>query len=287
MIVQKIEINFQTKDASTMLVKSLQNLGFAILNNHSINPLLIEEVHTGWQAFFAASIDEKNQYQCNKKTLDGYFPFGIEKTSYGKTQDFKEFFYFYAWGICPENLREKTLLLHHELLDLGNKLLQIIDDSLPEKIKDRLSVPLRKMTTNTQRAVLRILHYPPIPTNKEGVSRAIEHEDLTLISIVNPIVGSGLQVKDHGGNWHCIPAGINRLVINIGDMLELCSKKFYQATTHRVLNPGGEEANYSRYSNAFFLNPNDEIVLDKEKTAGDLLQTHINKKLENYYDKFN
>jgi isopenicillin N synthase-like dioxygenase len=63
-------------------------------------------------------------------------------------------------------------------------------------------------------------------------------------------------------------------------MLETCTKGFYKATTHRVVNPKGEEMLHSRYSNAFFLNPRDEVKLDKNHTAFDFLEEHIRKKLE-------
>ena len=72
---------------------------------------------------------------------------------------------------------------------------------------------------------------------------------------------------------------MDKLVINIGDMLSLCTKGFYKATTHRVINPEGDSSYHSRYSNAFFLNPRDEVRLDDEHTALDFLKDHIRKKL--------
>ncbi len=152
-------------------------------------------------------------------------------------------------------------------------------------------MPLVKMVEKTPRAVLRVLHYPPIEKDnglnlaeraKEGAMRAIEHEDLTLVSAVMALIGSGLQLKDLAGNWHSVPPGTDNLVINIGDMLEMCSRGFYKATTHRVVNPEDEEAQQSRYANAFFMNPRDDVQLDDKHTALSCLTEHINKKLENY-----
>ncbi len=208
--------------------------------------------------------------------MDGYFPFGIEKARRGKGRDLKEFFYYYSWGKCPSYLKEKTSELYRELVSVCTTLLQQAEQHLPNDIRSKLSMPLAEMVKETPRAVLRILHYPPIEKDdglnlaeraQEGAIRAIEHEDLTLVSAIMPLIGFGLQLKDLAGNWYSVSPDTDNLVINIGDMLEMCTRGFYKATTHRVVNPEGEEAHQSRYSNAFFMNPRDEVQLDDKHTA--------------------
>lgn len=282
-------VNFMARDASVSLARSFKEVGFALLTNHSISQNLIKESHQEWKNFFKS--EDKYNFQYDKKKLDGYFPFGIEKSRVGKERDLKEFFYYYPWGKCPSYLKEKTSELYNELTSVCATLLQQAEEYLPNDIRTKLSMPLVKMVEKTPRAVLRVLHYPPIEKDdefnlaeraKKGAMRAIEHEDLTLISGVMPLVGSGLQLQDLAGNWHSVPPGTDNLIINIGDMLEICSRGFYKATTHRVVNPEGEEALQSRYANAFFMNPRDDVQLDDNHTALSCLITHINKKLENY-----
>jgi len=278
--VSYTENNFQA-----CVARSFKEIGFAVLIDHPLDTALIDEVHREWKDFFAH--DDKTLYRYNKKTLDGYFPFGEEKESQNHYRDLKEFYYFYVWGKCPLPLREKTLLLYNQLNKLGSYILKCLESYLPEEIRNQFSMPLTQMVRNSPRAVLRILHYPPVYNNstfseriEKGALRAVEHEDLTLISIIMPLIGEGLELKDSSGNWHGMPAGANKLALNIGDMLELCTKGFYKATTHRVVNPEGEEGKYSRYSNAFFLNPRDEVILDENHTALDCLKMHVRKKLE-------
>jgi isopenicillin N synthase-like dioxygenase len=287
--MQVYPVNFMARDASVSLARSFREIGFALLTNHSINRNLIKESHQEWKNFFRS--EDKYNFQYDQKKLDGYFAFGIEKARAGKGRDLKEFFYYYSWGKCPLYLKEKTAELYNELVLICTTLLQQAEEYLPNDIRAKLCMPLVKMVEKTPRAVLRILHYPPIEKDdglnlaeraKEGAMRAIEHEDLTLVSAVMPLVGSGLQLKDLAGNWHSIPPGTENLIINIGDMLEMCSRGFYKATTHRVVNPTDEEAHQSRYANAFFMNPLDEVQLDDEHTALSCLTGHINKKLDSY-----
>jgi hypothetical protein len=115
--------------------------------------------------------------------------------------------------------------------------------------------------------------------------RATEHEDITLFSLLPSSGEKGLEVKDLNGNWHPAPSMENAqdaLVINIGDMLSLCTGGYYLATTHRVLAPSEENTNTSRYSLAFFLNPRDDVQLDDKHTALSCLKSHLQKKLDYY-----
>jgi len=45
-------------------------------------------------------------------------------------------------------------------------------------------------------------------------------------------------------------------------MLQRLTNHVYPSTTHRVVNPPGEQARKPRYSTPFFLHPNPDVVLD-------------------------
>lgn len=284
--MDRTAIDFKSKYIDKEFFDSLKNIGFAIIKNPPLDFELIKNTFEDWRLFFASS--EKYHYQCDKKSLDGYFPFGLEQTYTNKQPDLKEFFYYYSWGKCPDNLKKKTQTLFEQLVKLGSTLLSYLENNMPVEILEQLSMPLTNMVKDTSRAVLRILHYPPInemnnqfdKTTADRRLRASEHEDLTLLTIVTQLTGSGLQLRDLQGKWHHFPNEHREdIVINIGEMLSICTRGYFKGTCHRVAMPTSNDASDARYSNAFFLNPYDAVQLDETRTALSCLQNHINKKL--------
>ena len=72
----------------------------------------------------------------------------------------------------------------------------------------------------------------------------------------------GLEVKSRKGEWVPFTADADTIVVNIGDMLQRLTNHVYPSTTHRVVNPPGEEARKPRYSVPFFLHPNPDFLID-------------------------
>ena len=52
------------------------------------------------------------------------------------------------------------------------------------------------------------------------------------------------------------------IVVNVGDMMQRMTNHVYPSTTHRVVNPQGEEAKKSRYSMPFFMDPNPDFLIE-------------------------
>ena len=73
--------------------------------------------------------------------------------------------------------------------------------------------------------------------------------------------GSGLQVKNHEGEWIEGSADKNALIINIGDMLSRLTNNKLKSTLHRVVNPPKEFWDKPRYSIPFFMHPIPEMDL--------------------------
>ena len=69
-------IDFAQQNDKEGIAKSCKDTGFAVIKNHPIKLNLINNVYQGWKNFFSA--EEKYKYQFDKKSLDGYFPFGVE-----------------------------------------------------------------------------------------------------------------------------------------------------------------------------------------------------------------
>ena len=267
-------IDFHQEDAKEKFVDSLKNTGFAVIYNHSINSQLIDNVYKEWSDFFNSDI--KHEYKFDFDKQDGYFPMKSENAKGYSIKDIKEFYHIYLpWGRIPENLSENTLKIRSELKNIGNILLQWIDELTPPSIKQKFSMPLHEMINGSESNLLRIIHYPPLrDEDDKNALRAAAHEDINLITVLLAGSKPGLQVKDTKGNWVDVKSDYGYLIVNIGDMLQECSSDYYPSTTHRVINPS-ENENHSRYSMPFFLHPRDEVVLSDRYTAKSYLEERL------------
>ena len=267
-------VDFQHDSAKEKFVSSLKNTGFAVIDNHSINTLLIDDVYREWSTFFHS--DTKFSYMFDLEKQDGYFPIKSENAKGYSIKDIKEFYHIYTpWGRIPENLSKNTLSIRHELKCMGNILLDWIDELTPQSIKNNFSIPLKSMVEDSDYNLLRVIHYPPIKEKDEkDALRAAAHEDINLITILLAGSQPGLQVKNNENQWIDVESDYGSLIVNIGDMLQECSRGYYPSTTHRVINPSAEK-NHSRYSMPFFLHPRDEVKLSKNYTARSYLQERL------------
>jgi len=116
--------------------------------------------------------------------------------------------------------------------------------------------------TNFGNSILRPIHYPPITAPDIPNVRAGAHEDINLITLLVGASAQGLEVKSRKGEWVPFTADADTIVVNIGDMLQRLTNHVYPSTTHRVVNPPGEQARKPRYSVPFFLHPNPDFMID-------------------------
>jgi len=268
-----LTVDYKTQNAPELFCRSLQETGFAVLTQHPVASHVIEEAYQQWQAFFL--LPTKFQFQYQKPSQDGYFPFRTENAKDSKVSDLKEFFHFYPWGKIPEDLRRITQLIYDTLYHLGKELLQWVENYLPQDVARALSMPLNQMIADSRNTLLRILHYPPLVAQREeGAVRAAPHEDINLITLLPTATAPGLEVLDRQGNWHAVTCDPGSIVVNVGDMLQKCTENYYKSTTHRVTNPTLAE-NASRYSMPFFLHGRDDVLLSKTETYVDCLNQRL------------
>ncbi len=109
-------------------------------------------------------------------------------------------------------------------------------------------------------SILRLLHYPPIPADAEGV-RAGAHEDINLITLLLGAEEAGLELLDRDGRWLPVKPPEGAMVVNVGDMLQRLTNHVLPSTTHRVVNPAPERRGHSRYSMPFFLHPAPDFLI--------------------------
>jgi isopenicillin N synthase-like dioxygenase len=270
-----LTVDYRQPQASEMFTRSLIDTGFAVLTNHPIDFELVSTVYREWETFFASA--DKYNYLFNKDTQDGYFPFEVSEKAKGhEIKDLKEFFHFYAWGRYPATLSERTRELYQQMSDLAAILLQWVESYTPEKIRAQLSMPLSAMIKNSPQTTLRILHYPPLRGDEQaGAVRAAAHEDINLLTLLPAATTSGLQVQDLQGNWHDVACNPDTIIVNAGDMLQMCTQGYYRSTTHRVINPVGEAAKQSRLSMPLFLHPHPQVRLSATHTQKSYLQERL------------
>ncbi len=268
--------DYRAKNAPEIFVESLHKTGFAVITHHPIPATMIDDVYNEWRGFFAS--DVKNQYLYNQVTgsQDGYFPFKSENAKDYSAKDLKEFYMYYPWGKFPNTLSNKTRDLYNQLNELAGNLLQWVEDLTPPHIRQYFSMTLPEMIKNSPRTVLRIINYPPLTGDEKSEEvRAAAHEDIDLLTLLPAATATGLQVKDKQNRWHDVHADHGTIVVNAGDMLQMCSQHYYQSTTHRVINPEGFTANEQRLSMPLFLHPHDEVKLSETHTAKSYLQERL------------
>ncbi|MCC2625815.1 MAG: 2OG-Fe(II) oxygenase [Burkholderiales bacterium] len=269
------QLDFKSANFSRNFAKSLEDTGFAVIKNHPLDQQLIADVFNEWADFFSSNY--KNNYIYNNDTQDGLFPMTVSEKAVGyNVKDIKEFYHYYPWGQYPKELSDKTKRLYVQMNAIAVNLLNCVEDNLPERIKDTLSMPLSKMIENSKQTLLRVLHYPPLSGNEEiGAVRASPHGDINLITILITASQAGLQLKDKNGKWLDVPADPGMLAINIGDMLEEATAGFYKSTLHQVINPIDDNRLKSRYSIPLFLHPRPDVVLSEKYTARSFLNERL------------
>jgi isopenicillin N synthase-like dioxygenase len=252
--------------------------GFAGIRGHGIPQTLIDSAYDVFVRFFALPVDVKMKYHLKGTGgARGYTPFGIETAKDSRYPDLKEFWHVGRelppgstfTDVMPPNVwpdevpgfREYAYAMYQALDALGARVLRALalHIGLPEHFFDD--------KTDVGNSILRPIHYPPITSPADSIEslpnvRAGAHEDINFITLLVGASSAGLQVKSRQGDWVPFTADADTIVVNIGDMLQRLTNHVYPSTTHRVVNPPGEQARKPRYSVPFFLHPNPDVVLD-------------------------
>jgi isopenicillin N synthase-like dioxygenase len=199
----------------------------------------------------------------------GYTSFGKEHAKDAKVGDLKEFWHVgrelgpeqpatsdYPANVWPkeiESFQETNLELYRQLEDTARILMRALGDYFG--LEDR---EYFRKSIEGGNSILRAIHYPPLlPHHDPRAVRAAAHEDINMITILCEATSSGLEIQTHDGQWMAIDALEGQLVVDAGDMLSRLTNNVIPSTTHRVVNPEGE--NTARYSLPFFVHPYSEF----------------------------
>jgi isopenicillin N synthase-like dioxygenase len=259
-----ISLSESQPDLAEALGKSFRHYGFALIDQHGINPDLIAQAWQMTREFFALPEVDKQRYAIDGLSgARGYTPFGVERAKGATTHDLKEFWHVgrdlppghslssstppNIWPIHPTGFRETFSELFADLNRVGAIILSAIAVNLG------LSSDWFRLSTLEGNSVLRLLHYPPVTGATGEAIRAEAHEDINLITLLLGAEEAGLELLSKDGKWLSIRPPEGALVVNIGDMLQRLTNHVLPSTTHRVRNPDSARAAFSRYSMPFFL----------------------------------
>jgi isopenicillin N synthase-like dioxygenase len=252
---------------------SFRTFGFAMVRDHGIDLKLIDEAWRLTAELFAQPTEEKMHYLVpGTGGARGYTPFRTEVAKGASEKDLKEFWHVgrnlpeghalaatmapNIWPERPEGFEAVFTQLYAEFDRAGARLLSAIalDLGLDEHWFDS--------AIEDGNSVLRLLHYPPVSAEAGGAIRAGAHEDINLITLLLGAEEAGLELLGRDGRWLSIAPPEGAMVVNIGDMLQRLTNHVLPSTTHRVRNPDGERAGYSRYSMPYFLHPRSDFRLE-------------------------
>lgn len=254
------------------LFAGLKKYGFVILKDHPVQTSLLRKAYALSEELFQLPQEKKSAYADDQQGGQrGYTPFGREHAKDSKYPDLKEF--WHVGRDLPGDHRLKSFFADNvwpnEIPDFQSTfqtLFQALDDTgriMLEALTIPLDVPKSyfQEMTHAGSSILRLLHYPPIA---EGVDpnciRAAAHEDINLITLLVSAQGSGLELLTREGTWLAVETDPENIIVDSGDMLARITNEVIPATTHRVVNPKGE--NKSRYSMPFFMHPNPDARLE-------------------------
>jgi isopenicillin N synthase-like dioxygenase len=231
-------------------VDALQEIGFAVLIGHGVDPALYDEMHDSVLDLFTTTpLAEKMRFRAQRhgSISQGYFP--IEETS-EIHPDLVE-----GWVWCRRALdipqdRDGAYRLEdywpraeyerqfRRLVIEQEKLFKPIAQAMFQGLGVDRHIYDQKLTgTNFG---LRLNYYPPMSADQDhsGAGRLLGHEDVDLFTILPATRVDGLQVWNHrSGKWVRLNAPYGSIIINTGDYMQRISNDRLPSTTHRVGKP--------------------------------------------------
>jgi isopenicillin N synthase-like dioxygenase len=253
------------------LYRGLTEYGFISLVDHPISEELLNKSYALSEELFQQPLEIKNKYALKDNGFQrGYTPFGTEHAKDSPVSDLKEFWHVgrnlapnhryeqrYPHNVWPKEVPEFQKVFSQMYTSL---------EMCSDIVLEALTMPLEldkgffKEMTRDGNSILRLLHYPPLPADRDPrCLRAAPHEDINLITILVSASASGLELKERNGNWLAIESSPNALIVDSGDMLSRITNNVIPSTTHQVVNPPDNTS--SRYSMPFFMHPHPEAIL--------------------------
>jgi isopenicillin N synthase-like dioxygenase len=232
------------------LGEALQQIGFAILEGHGIDPRLHEEAAAKTvDVFTRASLGEKMRFRAARhgSVNQGYFP--LKETS-DIHPDLVE-----GWVFCRrafdaadgagDSVRVEDFwpipdaepVFRRMCLEQERLILPVMQSILMYLGCDPHLYDRKLTRTNFG---LRLNYYPPVSVEDDasGAARLLGHEDVDLFTFLPAPRIEGLQVLNRGnGKWVRLNAPAGTIILNTGDYMQRITNDILPSTTHRVSKP--------------------------------------------------
>lgn len=233
--------------------------GFFYLINHGIPPEMMQGMLTQAKRLFGLDRDAKQSIAAKHSSGLGYGLMAGKELSGSKGDKLgKEEFYYARDGVpgmteenqWPADLpgfRDDLMAYIDRMHGVAETLMSLLAESLDlpaDYFADFCTDPL---------ATVRLVRYPT-----EGAV-AGTHTDFGALTFLLQDDAGGLQVYDQAmDGWiQAVPIP-GSYVVNLGDLFEVWTNKFYRSTPHRVVHPGGLD----RFSIPFFYTGAADYVVD-------------------------
>lgn len=260
--------------------KALKELGFFALEGHGVDSGLIKNCYQQAELFFALPTDQKRALElADGSGQRGYTSFGREHAKGESAPDLKEFYHVgqlnspkdaISGEVYPANLWPTEAQVPGFTSNFSTLYTQLETCAL--QLLDALSLylgvpkPLLRETATHGNSILRVIHYPPIASDRNPASiRAAAHEDINLITLLCESTAEGLELLQRDGTWLPIRAIPGQIIVDSGDMIQNLTNGILKSTTHRVINPAQDRDR--RFSMPFFVHPRSEVPLNPHPTC--------------------
>jgi len=247
-------------------------LGFIYLAGTAIDQSAIDAMLARSAAWFALPQADKHTfatpYRLGGGLNAGYVPPGREHEDATRPSDIKEAFdIFCESGFTADAFPPPTdaappaasAALLAAFADYHARCVRVANDVLRAfaigfGLADDYFIPLHGGNN-----MLRLLHYPPVPADAAAnAMRVGAHTDFGTLTLLAQDPSGGLEVLSADGRWLYAPRIPGTILINIGDLLQQWTNGEFRSTQHRVAVPSDARALASRYSIAFFCEPNND-----------------------------
>jgi len=260
------------------LCRAYEDVGFALITGHGIDPALIEATFAASRRFHAAPIAQKQSIAINEFHR-GYMGLATSTVVTSTVE-----------RNTKPNLSESVLVMHELAPDdpdlLARRPLQgpnqwpawmpefkptvlahmAAFEAVARRLLDAftlgLGLPIGMLTPLFAKPTvfLRLLHYPPHPTDApDGQFGSAPHTDYGCMTILAQDGSGGLQVRAADGNWVDAPPLAGSFVLNLGDLMPRWSNGRFRSTPHRVIN---NRSGRDRYSAPYFFDPSMDATIE-------------------------
>ena len=266
----------------TQILTAVIDTGFFYLSNHGITQEEIDSLFRQSSGFFLTEPEAARLACQDRSNNTGYTPVKQESLDPNSTSDgdLKESFYLAGLARAQGGSKETeerhrppsqhlppTLERHREELASFIEKCKTICDAVLSGFAEAISLPPHYFVASHhgQHDRLRLIHYPPTPLSSlDSTSlsiRAGSHSDYGSCTLLFQKDVGGLQVETAPGEWTDIPPKQGCIVVNVGDAMEFWTAGLFKSTQHRVVLPRSKEESGSRFSVAYFCQPDEEALL--------------------------